>query len=103
MDDREAPDPMKQLGDGIDKAAGRPGASGPRPSAGGSSDAMGIGMRIGLELVVAVALGAGVGWLIDRGLGTKPWAVVAGFFLGVAVGMVTVYRAVFGPGMSSRK
>jgi ATP synthase protein I len=102
MDDREAPDSLKRLGDGIDKAAGRPGASGPKIEAGGSSDGMGIGMRIGTELVVSVALGAGVGWLIDRGLGTKPWGVVAGFFLGVAVGIWNVFRTALGPGRSGK-
>jgi ATP synthase protein I len=90
MDDRQAPDSSKQPGGengkGIEAA----------PSA------MGVGMQIGLELVVSVAVCAGLGWLVDRGLGTKPWGVVIGFFLGVAVGIWTVYRAVFGQGMGGK-
>ncbi|HVJ53850.1 MAG TPA: AtpZ/AtpI family protein [Aliidongia sp.] len=102
MDDREAPDLLKQLGDRIDKAAGRPDTSGPKADS-GRSDAMGVGMRIGVELVVAVALGAGVGWLIDRGLGSKPLGVVAGFFLGVAVGIWNVYRVFMARGAAGGK
>ena len=90
MDDRQAPDPEKQPGGGNGKGTGA------------KSSAMGVGMQIGLELVVSVAFCAGLGWLVDRGLGTKPWGVVIGFFLGVAVGMLRVYRAVFGPGMSGK-
>jgi ATP synthase protein I len=103
MDDREAPDPLKRLGEDIEKAAGRPNAAGHQAGANGSSDGMGAGMTIGLELVVAVAVGAGIGWLIDRGLGSMPWGLITGFFLGVAVGMWNVFRAVLGPGRSGGK
>jgi ATP synthase protein I len=44
--------------------------------------------------VVSVALG----WAIDRWLGTRPWVMLAMFFLGVAAGMLNVYRAVSGAG-----
>ena len=37
-----------------------------------------------------------VGWAIDHWLGTRPWGIIVLFFLGVAAGMLNVYRAVTG-------
>ena len=55
-----------------------------------------VGLRIGIELVVAVVVATGLGWAIDRWLGTRPWGMIVLFFLGVAAGMLNVYRAVAG-------
>ena len=49
-------------------------------------------MRIGTELVAALAVGVGVGYALDLWLGTKPWLMVAFFFLGSATGIYNVYR-----------
>src|SRR6201995_344529 len=57
---------------------------------------IGFGFRIGIELVVAIGLSTGLGWAIDRWLGTRPWGIIVLFFLGVAAGMLNVYRAVSG-------
>ncbi|MGE3784246.1 MAG: AtpZ/AtpI family protein [Alphaproteobacteria bacterium] len=57
---------------------------------------MAAGLRIGVELVVAIVVATGLGWLIDRWAGTSPWLTIVMFFLGVAAGMVNVYRAVTG-------
>ncbi len=53
----------------------------------------GLAMRIGTELVAAIAVGVGVGYVLDMWLGTKPWLMVVFFFLGSAAGMLNVYRA----------
>jgi ATP synthase protein I len=37
---------------------------------------------------------------LDHWLGTKPWGMIGLFFLGVAAGMVNVWRAVTGQGMA---
>ena len=37
-----------------------------------------------------------LGWAIDRGFGTRPWGMIVLFFMGVAAGMLNVYRAVTG-------
>jgi ATP synthase protein I len=60
--------------------------------------AMGMAFRVSVELVSALAVGVGLGWLIDYWLGTGPWAMVVMFFLGAAAGMLNVYRAVEGLG-----
>lgn len=59
-------------------------------------------LRIGIEMVSAVAVGVGIGWLLDRWLGTKPWLMVLFFFMGAAAGILGAYRATgriaYGPG-----
>jgi len=51
------------------------------------------GGLIGTELVAAVAVGVGLGYVLDLWLGTKPWLMMVFFFLGSAAGMLNVYRA----------
>ena len=55
-------------------------------------DGKGKAMRIGTELVVAVAVGGGIGFLIDSWLGTKPWFLIGFLFLGNAAGLWNVFR-----------
>ena len=43
-----------------------------------------------------VVVATGLGWAIDRWFGTRPWGMIVLFFLGVAAGMLNVYRAVTG-------
>jgi ATP synthase protein I len=95
------PDPLAQLGERLAKARS---SRGDAPAAPPESPAMqpgvGVGLRIGVELVVAVVVSTGLGWAIDRWLGTRPWGIILMFFLGVAAGMVNVYRAVTGVRMA---
>lgn len=58
-----------------------------------------MAMRIGIELVAGVAVGAGIGYLLDSWLGTAPWLLILFFFLGAAGGMMNVYRAATGEGL----
>ena len=53
-----------------------------------------LASRVGLELVAATVLGAGLGYGLDRWLGTGPWLVVVGVVLGAAAGFLAVYRLV---------
>ena len=53
------------------------------------------GWDMSVELIAAILLWGGVGWLIDRWLGTAPWVMVAGFLIGNAAGIYLVWiRAV---------
>ena len=93
----EPPDPLARLGERIDKA--RAERVQREPSAVDRStmqQGLGLGLRIGIELVVAIGVATGLGWAIDRWFGTRPWGMVVLFFLGVAAGMLNVYRAVAG-------
>lgn len=47
---------------------------------------------VGLSFVMAIVLGFGGGYLLDGWLGTSPWLTFIGFFVGIAAGVVNVYR-----------
>lgn len=107
MDDRDAQDPvraqdpLRELGERIEKARRqRAVPSGTEGGGAAGGNALGQGLRIGAELVVAIMVGVGLGWLFDYGLATRPAGVIVGFFVGVAAGMWNVYRTVAGMGMA---
>ena len=47
---------------------------------------------IGLSFVMAIVIGFGGGYFLDNWLGTKPWFMFLGFFVGLAAGIINVYR-----------
>jgi F0F1-type ATP synthase assembly protein I len=47
---------------------------------------------IGMSFVFALVIGFGAGFWLDGELGTKPWLSFVGFFLGLAAGVLNVYR-----------
>ena len=44
-------------------------------------------------MVGGVLVGAGLGWLLDRWLGTTPWGLIVFLLLGFAAGILNVMRA----------
>jgi ATP synthase protein I len=100
MSDDRPPDALARLAERLDKAraqdSGKPAVD--SGDSAGQQQALGIGFRIGIEFVVAIAVAMGLGWTFDRVLGTKPFAMIVMFFLGVATGMLNVYRAITGQG-----
>jgi len=72
-------------------------------SSNGSGSAMALAMRAGGEFVAAIIVGGFIGWLLDAWLGTKPWLMIAFFFLGVAAGIVNVIRAASPPRRDSNR
>jgi ATP synthase protein I len=47
---------------------------------------------VGIAFVLAIAIGAGFGWFLDKSFGTAPWMFLVFFALGVAAGILNVYR-----------
>jgi ATP synthase protein I len=98
MSDSDKPPSLSELDARLRKArqreAGESGSEAARPGFTGVAFAF----RIGVELVAALAVGAGVGLLVDYWLGTKPWGLVVFFILGWGAGVLNVYRAVTGIG-----
>jgi ATP synthase protein I len=50
------------------------------------------GSRVLTELVAGPAGGALLGWLLDRLLGTSPWALLVMLILGIVVAFRNIYR-----------
>jgi len=92
-------DPLAKLSAELNKARTRDGV-GPSPGGdnAGQQQALGIGFRIGIEFIVAIGVATALGWAFDHVLGTRPFAMIVMFFLGIAVGMLNVYRAITGQG-----
>lgn len=70
---------------GLDKPAGDGKANQP-------AGPMGIGFRVGVEVVSALVVGIVIGLLLDRWLGTKPWLFLVFFVAGSAAGVLNVFR-----------
>jgi ATP synthase protein I len=47
---------------------------------------------VGLMFVLSVVIGAAIGYWLDELFGSSPWFFILFFFLGVAAGMLNVYR-----------
>ncbi|TAD90125.1 MAG: phosphoribosylaminoimidazolecarboxamide formyltransferase [Alphaproteobacteria bacterium] len=70
-----------------------------RASAGGSPPTgWGFGLRVGADLIAGLLVGLGIGYGLDFWLGTKPWMMVLFLILGMAAGLMNVYRTIAGMG-----
>ena len=56
----------------------------------GQSQVIGLGMRIGIELLASVLVGAGLGWYVDQKLHTRPIFMLALLALGFTAGVMNV-------------
>jgi ATP synthase protein I len=52
----------------------------------------GIAYAAAFSLFVSVAAFCGLGWLLDRWLGTRPWFLVTGIIVGAAAGFYEFVR-----------
>ena len=75
------------------RAAGTPReAIGPdRAADAANSGALGFGLQAGAQFVAAVVGGGGIGWLIDRWLGTSPFGVLTLTVLCFVAALVNVW------------
>ena len=60
-----------------------------------SSNAASIGkaLKISTELVAAVVVGGTLGFILDKWFDTKPLLTICFFLMGVAAGMLNVFRS----------
>ena len=54
---------------------------------------LGNALKIGTELVAAVAVGTILGFILDNWLDTRPWLTISFFFMGVAAGILNVIKS----------
>jgi ATP synthase protein I len=64
---------------------------------GQSLGAANLGFRVLIEFVSAIAVGALIGWQIDTWAHTSPIFLIVFLALGVAAGMLNIYRTALGP------
>ena len=75
-----------------DADPGRPAAEPERPVAAGVAGAAEF-LTLGLTVAVVLVVLAGLGYLVDRWLGTSPWFTLVGLVLGIAAAvLITVSR-----------
>jgi ATP synthase protein I len=51
-------------------------------------------VSIGMLLVIATLIGAGIGYALDRWLGTSPWLMIVFLVLGMVAGFVEMLRMI---------
>ncbi len=46
---------------------------------------------VGISFAVAIVLGLALGWWLDKKLGTAPWLLLGGLFLGIGAGFKNLF------------
>lgn len=72
------------------RQAGREGDKGT-----GSNGVTGYGqaLKLSSEFIAGIAVGVGLGWIIDRMAGTSPWGLIVFLLLGFGAGVLNVLRS----------
>jgi ATP synthase protein I len=72
------------------KPNGRDGNDGARSS---GVSGYGQALKLSSEFIAGVAIGAALGWAIDRYAGSSPWGMIVFLLLGFAAGVLNVMRS----------
>jgi ATP synthase protein I len=83
------PEDLRALGDRLDAAERERAARNAKPP----PSPMGMALRFATEIVVALVVGGGLGWLADHFLHTKPVFIIVLALLGGAAGIRNVILA----------
>ena len=54
---------------------------------------LGMAFKLSTELVVTVAVGTIIGFILDNWFGTTPWLILIFFFVGVIAGIMNVIKS----------
>jgi len=54
---------------------------------------LGKALKISTELIAAVVVGSTIGFLLDNWFDTKPLLIICFFFMGVAAGILNVFKS----------
>ena len=58
-----------------------------------NASSLGKALKISTELVAAVVVGSTIGFLLDSWFGTKPLLIICFFIMGVAAGILNVFKS----------
>ena len=64
-----------------------------KSNSGSNAASLGKALKISTELVAAVIVGSIIGFLLDSWFGTKPLLTICFFIMGVAAGILNVFRS----------
>ena len=81
-------DKLKKLKERIDTAE----TSNTPPPKQKKQNGAGFGFKISTEIIAALVVGVGIGLIVDKYLGTKPFGLIIFFIFGAIAGFLNVYR-----------
>lgn len=84
--------PLQGLGERIATARQARSRRNERRASLASMSGLGLGVRIVAEMVSALAVGVGIGLVLDRWLGTQPWMLIVFFVLGAGAAFSNLVR-----------
>lgn len=84
---------LKRLGEQLEHSNPSRADTGPASRSATDHSGFARGFRLSSELVAGVLVGAGIGWLIDKGLGTVPWGMFVFALIGFTAGVLNVMRS----------
>ncbi|HEV3372431.1 MAG TPA: AtpZ/AtpI family protein [Xanthobacteraceae bacterium] len=93
-DEAELSARLQRLGERLGQhQSDRPSENNLGRGASADTSALARGFRLSAEFVAGILVGAGLGWLMDRWLGTSPWGMIVLLLLGFAAGVLNLVRA----------
>lgn len=87
---------LRRLGDALARERASHPPENDRGRARDAATGFARGFRLATELVAGVLVGAGIGWALDRLIGTSPFGLIVFLLLGFAAGVVNVVKAAGG-------
>ncbi len=63
-----------------------------KPRRPADSSGMAAGLRVAIDLIAGLAVGVGIGIVLDLWLGTSPWFLILFFFIGSGAALMNVMR-----------
>ncbi len=89
MNEKEPPPSLKDLESRLTKVRQARGQVDPTRV---PASNLGQALHLGIEMAACLAVGGGLGWLLDSWLDTKPWLLVVFVFIGFGAGMRNAFR-----------
>ncbi len=89
MSERKPPPSLQDLEARLEKARGRHER---REDGDGRPGVIGVTLQVAIEMVGPLAVGVGIGWVLDDWLATAPLFLLVFFLLGAAAGGLNTYR-----------